>query len=365
MYTELLRIIEGGLKKDVTKVSSYAKLLSDNLRQSGDAKLADRILSILKNQVGDSVSFDQLATAPVDQESRLNMADIILPNSPLPSMVFEESIEKSISDFLSVINNRDLLQKAGIEVNSSLLLYGPPGCGKTTIAHYIAKQMGLPLVRARLDSLVSSLLGNTAKNIRRIFDYASSRPCILLLDEFDAIGKARDDQHELGELKRVINSLLQNIDEFANGNILIAATNHHELLDKAIWRRFNFIVEVGKPDAKTILELIKSHSAGCNNTIIGDDKKEAFIIEAFSGLSFADIKTVCTKAISKVIIEQKDNLAFEDLIIELFLFKNGHRQDRPELAKFMLENGSNRNAISKFLNTPYHQVAAWVKGDHK
>ena len=131
--------------------------------------------------------------------------------------------------------------------NMSLLLYGPPGCGKTSIAYYLAHRLGLPLVTARLDALISSLLGNTAKNLRRVFDFANRQPCVLFLDEFDAIAKARDDQHELGELKRVVNSLLQNMDTYCQHGVLIAATNHQELLDDAIWRRFQTVIEVPKP----------------------------------------------------------------------------------------------------------------------
>lgn len=138
------------------------------------------------------------------------------------------------------------------------MLYGPPGCGKTTVAQLISSITNLPLVTARLDGLVSSLLGSTAKNIRKVFDYASKRECILFLDEFDVIAKLRDDKNELGELKRVVNSLIQNIDEFSEDSILIAATNHHKLLDPAIWRRFNTILALEKPQLEEVNLLLLS-----------------------------------------------------------------------------------------------------------
>ena len=130
---------------------------------------------------------------------------------------------------------------------------------------------------ARLDGIVSSLLGSTAKNIRKIFDYASSIPCILFLDEFDAIAKARDDQHELGELKRVINSLLQNIDAMPSDHVLIAATNHAELLDNAIWRRFVQTVEIGLPEQTEIEEMIDIFSEPFTSELTTDpSRRKAF-----------------------------------------------------------------------------------------
>jgi SpoVK/Ycf46/Vps4 family AAA+-type ATPase len=129
-----------------------------------------------------------------------------------------------------------------------MLIYGPPGCGKTQLAKYISSETSLPLITARADSLISSYLGSTAKNIRQLFVHAMSRPCVLFLDEFDSIAKMRDDNYELGELKRVVISLLQNIDAMGKDHVLIAATNHEHLLDPAIWRRFAYRIKLSEPD---------------------------------------------------------------------------------------------------------------------
>src|SRR3712207_5844920 len=121
---------------------------------------------------------------------------------------------------------------------------GVTGVQTCALPIYISMETGLPLITARLDGMISSLLGSTAKNIRKIFDFASRQECILFLDEFDVIAKIRDDKNETGELKRVVNSLIQNIDVFSRDSIIIAATNHHELLDPAIWRRFNRVLSI-------------------------------------------------------------------------------------------------------------------------
>ena len=141
-----------------------------------------------------------------------------------------------------------------------MLLYGPPGCGKTQAAKYVAAQLQLPLLTGRLDGLVSSFLGSTAKNIRALFDFADKTPCILFLDEFDAVAKKRDDEHELGELKRVVNSLIQNIDYLPPGSSVLAASNHEHLLDPAVWRRFEFHVEITPPTEEARRQLLRLYS---------------------------------------------------------------------------------------------------------
>lgn len=198
---------------------------------------------------------DSLSAMPVDQESRLDIADIdYAPRAD--NLILSDSVQEMLNDFRDTIQHKSRMMSLGLDFRSTLLLYGPPGCGKTSAAKYLASELDLPLVTARFDTLISSLLGNTAKNIHRIFDFAQKQPCILFLDEFDAIAKARDDSHELGELKRVVNSLLQNIDDFSQTGILIAATNHAQMLDSAVWRRFQTVIELSKPDNDAIMRFV-------------------------------------------------------------------------------------------------------------
>lgn len=182
-----------------------------------------------------------------------------------------------------------------------MILYGPPGCGKTQCAYLIARELNLPLLIARLDSLISSYLGTTAKNIRTLFEFAQKMPCVLFLDEFDAIAKARDDNNELGELKRVVNSLLQNVDAMSNDSLLVAATNHEKLLDNAVWRRFEYKLKIELPDIDAITEMIDLFSRG-NHNLSAKEKHE--LATAFIGLSGANIEEIILKAIRNAVINE-------------------------------------------------------------
>jgi SpoVK/Ycf46/Vps4 family AAA+-type ATPase len=175
----------------------------------------------------------------------------------------------------------------------------------------------LPLIVARLDSLISSYLGTTAKNIRLLFEYAQKTPCVLFLDEFDAIAKARDDGNELGELKRVVNSLLQNVDAMSSDSLLLAATNHEQLLDPAVWRRFDYKLEIDLPDEDAIIKMVDLFT---NESEVLSTKEKKIAV-AFRGLSGADIEEIVKKAFRNAIIHERD---FSRLNIyeELFIFKN-------------------------------------------
>lgn len=187
--------------------------------------------------------------APVDKETSAPLAEIVHPNGAAAEKpIFNQTLELALSHLVEEWLHADELQAANLAPALTTMLYGAPGTGKTMLAHYVARQLGLPLVVARLDGLISSFLGTTARNISSLFSFANRYKCVLLLDEFDAVAKLRDDPHELGEIKRVVNTLLQCIDLRAPIGFTIAITNHENLLDPAVWRRFDVRIEVPLPE---------------------------------------------------------------------------------------------------------------------
>lgn len=347
MNTEILRIIEGGLSNDRRKILTYSSKLAERLSNEGDVSSAKCIRQIIDaNEGRNQVISDAMKTIPVDADSRLQIVEIHPSNNQRQPIVLNATIDKQVSEFIEIIQHGADLEIAGVDIKKTLLLYGRPGCGKTSIAHYISEKTGLPLVVARLDGVVSSLLGSTAKNIRKIFEYAQSMPCILFLDEFDAIAKARDDQHELGELKRVINSLLQNIDAMGANCVLIAATNHPELLDKAVWRRFVQTIEVGLPDKKVIVDMIEVFSAPFSCELESDAQKMNSFVNSVSSLSPSDIKTIFDRAKVKSVIEGSKEIPLERLLTAAYELVVPEKSEE-SYVRFLNNHGMTQMAINQ------------------
>lgn len=186
---------------------------------------------------------------PVDRETAAPLAEIIFPSevsarAPLFGPIVTQAIETIVEEWA----NFDALSDIEIAPSKTCLIYGAPGTGKTRLAMWIARELGLPVILVKLDGLVSSFLGTTARNIGSLFAFANRYRCVLLLDEFDAIAKLRDDPQEVGEIKRVVNALLQNLDTRRDLGFTIGITNHPKLLDPAVWRRFEVQLEIPKPD---------------------------------------------------------------------------------------------------------------------
>lgn len=317
---EIGKIVEGALKHDQSKVINYTKQLIDKLNQDGDELAANKFSKQLAAHNGSTLSvmgMNKELSVPVDSESRTVLADVIYPNDNRIDVILSNENRENIDTFILSYKNADRLNSIGIGVANTLLLYGPPGCGKTQCAYLIARELCLPLIIARLDSLISSYLGTTAKNIRALFEFAQKMPCVLFLDEFDAIAKARDDSNELGELKRVVNSLLQNVDAMSKDSLLIAATNHDKLLDSAVWRRFEYKLEIGLPDTNAIIEMIDLFTKKAHNL---NAKEKIELATALTGLSGANIEEVLVKAIRRSVIQNK-SIEKIDFYNELFEFK--------------------------------------------
>lgn len=318
---EVGKIVEGALKHDYAKVVNYTKQLIIKLEEDDEMRAANKFSKLLTAQNEAKLSamgIEKGAQIPVDTESRTALADIIYPDENKYEVILSKSNEDKLKSFILSYKNADKLNSLGIGVSNSLLLYGPPGCGKTKCAYLIARELNLPLVVARLDSLISSYLGTTAKNIRTLFEYAQKMPCVLFLDEFDAIAKARDDSNELGELKRVVNSLLQNVDSMSSDSLLLAATNHEKLLDSAVWRRFDYKLEVELPDSEAIEEMIDLFAA---KTIELSQKEKTELSTIFKGLSGASIEEIIKKAIRNSVIEGKE-FCKKSIYDEFFIYKN-------------------------------------------
>jgi hypothetical protein len=287
--SEVLRIVAGALRLDVNKVRNYTAFLAEKLEKGGDAATANRLRKLL-SETDHQLQPTLLATRaiPVDSETRFPLLETVGHRDAEPPLLLPQEQQDLVEEFISVAKSRAILDHEDIGEPATLLVYGPPGCGKTRLARHIAGALGLRLYVARLDGLISSYLGSTAKNIRAIFEFAASTPCVLFLDEFDAIAKLRDDSQELGELKRVVNSFLQNLDALGSESIVLAATNHPQLLDVAVWRRFSYRLEVHLPGSAVRQQLwslfLGRDLAGAELSILTDLSE---------GLSGADIREVC------------------------------------------------------------------------
>lgn len=179
------------------------------------------------------------------------------PKVSLKDLYLEEGTLQTVSEFVQEQYRSDLLRSHNLEPRHRILLTGAPGNGKTSLAEAVASELMVPFYRVRYDGIITSYLGETASRLSKLLEYVSQEHCVLFFDEFDAIGKERGDTHETGEIKRLVNSLLLQMDELPSYVVVIAATNHPELLDRAVWRRFQIKIELGKPSEKAIEKVVQ------------------------------------------------------------------------------------------------------------
>jgi hypothetical protein len=302
--SELFRIVNGALRLDIDKVRNYTAFLAEKLEKAGDVSSAGRLRKMLEE------SDHQLRPAgaafakalPVDEESRFPLIEQVnLKTVSEPPVILGQEQWDTVNEFLSIAKSFAQADVNDLTTSLSFLMYGPPGTGKSRLARYIAKELGLDLYIARLDGLISSFLGSTSKNIRALFDFAAKTPCVLFLDEFDAIAKLRGDTQELGELKRVVNSFIQNLDTLGSHSIVIAATNHQELLDSAVWRRLSYRLALDFPTTDLRERMWTAFSEGLELT----GREIALLVDLSEGFSGSDIHEVCVRLRRRQVTKQQ------------------------------------------------------------
>ena len=196
-------------------------------------------------------------------------------------------------------NREDVLRAHGLRLVDRVLLCGPPGCGKTLAAEVLAAELARPLAIVRTDSVVSSFLGETAANLRKVFDFAASAPMVVLFDEFDALGKERDDASEHGELRRVTSAVLQMFDSWTGRSILVAATNHESMLDTAVWRRFEEALFLKPPTAAELCQLLTVKLRGVRPEFT---ISEVLKLGWFKGKPHADVERAIRRAVKEMVL---------------------------------------------------------------
>lgn len=244
--TLMASLFSAALAADYTTVRRLGNQVAKKLVAAGDEAGARAIRALMRQRGVPLQASGYAESVPRDTGSRLPLIEEM--DWPDQGSLLNTVATRSVDRFLEDARNIDLLTKEGVSARLGLLIYGPPGTGKSVLARQIAGELKRPIYVARLDSLISSRLGETSKNIRGVFEFIPTKDAVLFLDEMDAIAKLRDDRHELGELKRVVNTVLQGLDSLQDSVLVIGATNHSHLLDQAIWRRFPYKIELLPPD---------------------------------------------------------------------------------------------------------------------
>lgn len=305
------RLFKSYKSSDPQGFEAAAKEIIDDEKKKNHAVLAIELLRILEHSPKPAGPFMKagLEPLPKDGDRGSHLIELRNPEHHLEDLILRQDQYGILKNMQEEFKSWEVLEAHRLRPSNKLLFCGPPGCGKTVTAEALANALGLPLLYVRFDAVVSSLLGETASNLRKVFDYASKGAWVLLFDEFDAIGRSRDDMTEHGELKRVVNAFLQMLDSFTGRSILIAATNFEQSLDPALWRRFDEIIRFEKPDREEIQILIDKRMA----LMPHPELTTPSMLEALDGMSYAEIERLCFDVLKQAVLKGKERLSRTDM----------------------------------------------------
>lgn len=291
-------------------IKTAHEIIADE-RKKNHSILADDLEMVLngpKKNYGNSMSTIN-TTISQNLDINVKLVEFIYPDKYFDDVILPNEKIQQLEEVIREFQNWDVLISNGVTPINKILFYGPPGCGKTMCASIIAAEIGIPLMYVRYDALVSSYLGETASNIKKVFELAKNDSFVILFDEFDAIGRSRNDSTEHGEIKRVVNTFLQQIDSFRGRSIIIAATNFEKSLDYAIWRRFDDTIRFDLPsndEKKKLFSLRLRQFNGPSHSF------ESFL-NSTDAFSYADVENICKTIMRKCILAGKRNYSKKDI----------------------------------------------------
>lgn len=304
----LRQLIKSGASGDPEAFRRATEAVIQEERQKQHHLLANDLETIL---YGKSVPFlpdirkKSFLDVPSDKERGLPLIEMREATRGQGEIVLSDTNASIIEEIAQEYLRSDVLRSYGLRPSGKLLFCGPPGCGKTLAAEVLAYELDRPLGIVRIDTVISSYLGETAANLRKVFDFASQNTIVLLFDEFDAIAKERSDASEHGELKRVVNSVLQMMDGFQSETLFVCTSNHERILDSAIWRRFDEVLFFERPSLQQIRQLLSLKLRAVRTDFSLEDTA---VSSQFNGFSHADIERILRRAIKDMILQKREFL---------------------------------------------------------
>lgn len=277
----LLNLVTAGSSGDMKLFQRTVEALIAEERSKQHHVLAERLEEVLKSKpaLKETTTFINDGIRGLLYEQN--------PYKPLSELILNENVVQACQELIEEQHRSELLRSYSLEPRNRIMLVGPPGNGKTSLAESIATELMVPLFSIRYEGVIGSYLGETASRLKKVFDFIKTQRCVLFFDEFDAIGKERGDQQETGEIKRVVSSLLLQIDNLPSYVVVVTATNHPELLDRAVWRRFQLRIDLPNPEKPQIERWFKSFQAKFDQPLGYSPKT---LSEKMYGLSFAEIE---------------------------------------------------------------------------
>lgn len=309
---KLLKLFRALSKRDSNALQAIAWEAIEDEKRKKHHLLARQLENILaQNPNGTDLNgIKQTPPIPRDNEKGFRLLDVKKLYHNWNDVILSRETESLLKQIVDENTQETLLATYGLKPKRKILFFGPPGTGKTLSAKVISSVLGYPLVLVRFDSVISSYLGETASNLRKIFDFTETGKSVVLFDEFDIIGKQRDDPTEHGEIKRVVNNFMLMIENYEGDSLLIASTNHPQLLDVGLWRRFDEVVYFGLPNKQSRKQIFDKY--------LRTFKKEpnfnlGTILDESNRFSGADIEQACVEALKREILVGKDTLSWRTL----------------------------------------------------